>query len=148
VTSICGEIKVYKTNPHTLKELRNNTHQEISATSGEELHTDLTPSCSADTLGAFSQDGSIFSICCSTGKILLHFLKVILTVTAHHQAKATFTNSFPAQMQQVRARLPLFNQTGSGPYPVLKLRKGFSTISKNLSSKLLQWSVMTFPFLA
>jgi hypothetical protein len=30
--------KVYKTNPHTLEELRNNIHHGISAISGEELH--------------------------------------------------------------------------------------------------------------
>jgi hypothetical protein len=36
---LCGSLKdkMYKTNPHTLKELRNNIHHEISTISGEKL---------------------------------------------------------------------------------------------------------------
>jgi hypothetical protein len=41
--------------------------------------------CSAGTLSAFSQEGNIFSVCCSTGEFLLDFLKVILTAIASVQ---------------------------------------------------------------
>jgi hypothetical protein len=53
------------------------------------------PTCSAGTVSAFRQDGNIFSICCSTGEFLLHFLKIILTVIVYCQTKATSTNCYP-----------------------------------------------------
>jgi hypothetical protein len=55
---------------------------------------ELTPVYSAGTMSVFGQEGSIFSICCSTGEFLLHFLKVILTVIAYRRAKAAFTDCY------------------------------------------------------
>jgi hypothetical protein len=82
--------KVCKTNSHTLEELRNNIRREISAISWKNSR-ELTSSCSAGTLSAFGQESNIFSICCSAGAFLLHFLKAILTAIAYRRAKATFT---------------------------------------------------------
>jgi hypothetical protein len=42
----------------------------------------LTPTRSTGTMRATGLDGNIFSIRCSVGQILLHFLKVILTAMA------------------------------------------------------------------
>jgi hypothetical protein len=64
--------KVYKTNPHILEELRNDIHCEISAVSREELQR---VNMFSGALSAFGQEGNIFSICCSTGEFLLHFIK-------------------------------------------------------------------------
>jgi len=58
--------KVYKKNPHTLEEVRYNIRREISVISGV-------------VLSAFGQKGKIFSICCSTGDVLLDFVKVVIT---------------------------------------------------------------------
>jgi hypothetical protein len=57
-------VKVYKTNPHTVEELRYNIRHKIQQFPGKNTR-ELT--CSTGTLSAFSQEGNIFSICCSTG---------------------------------------------------------------------------------
>jgi hypothetical protein len=75
--------KVCKSNPHILEELRSNIRCEIQQFLGKNSR-ELRPMCFAGTLSAFGQEGSIFSICCSTGEFLLHFLKVILTVISYH----------------------------------------------------------------
>jgi len=64
--------KVYKANPHTLEELRNNIRSEIATTSVE-LQT-IKPTLSGVMLIAFGHEGYIFSICCSTGEFLLDFV--------------------------------------------------------------------------
>lgn len=61
--------------------------------------------CSAGTLSAFSQEIIIFSICCSNGKVLLHFLKDNLTAIAYHRDKATFTDCYPRRDAEGRAQL-------------------------------------------
>jgi hypothetical protein len=78
--------KVYKTNPHTLEELRRNICHEIWHFLGKNSRK-LTPVCSAGTLSAFGQEDNIFSICCSSGEFLFYFVSIILTVVAYHQDK-------------------------------------------------------------
>jgi hypothetical protein len=60
---------VYETNPHTVKELRNNTCREVSTTSTR----------SGGMLSAYGQETNNFSISCSRDEFLLDFLKVIIT---------------------------------------------------------------------
>jgi hypothetical protein len=76
--------KVYKTNPHTLEELRHNTAARFKQFPGKNSR-ELTTMCSAGTLSAFGQEGNIFSICCSTGEFLLDFVKVVITAIASVQ---------------------------------------------------------------
>jgi hypothetical protein len=66
-----------KTNPHTLKEIRNNIRRETSTVSEQE-HLRVKTS-SAVVLTTFGQQGNISSICCRTGDFLLDFIKVIIT---------------------------------------------------------------------
>jgi hypothetical protein len=61
--------------------LKNSICHMISAVSREEVHIINTNTC---TMGAFSQESNIYSTWCSNGEFLLHFLMVILTVTAYH----------------------------------------------------------------
>ena len=63
--------KVCKINRHTL--------EEISKISLKQLRM-LTTVCSAGLLNAFGREGNICSICHSTGKFLLDFLKVITAI--------------------------------------------------------------------
>lgn len=81
---------VHKTNLHSLEEVRKNIHVTFQLFP-EKNFRELTTTWPAGTLHAFGQDRNIFSMCCSTGKFLLHFLKVILTVIAYCWAKTTFT---------------------------------------------------------
>jgi hypothetical protein len=75
---------VYKTNPHTLEELRNNIHHEISAISGEELQRVNTVFYRYNE--CIQSGRQYFQHCCSTGESLFHFLKVILTAAVYHRA--------------------------------------------------------------
>jgi hypothetical protein len=54
------------------------THREISTVSGHELQT-IT--CCAGILTAVGREGDIFSICSSTGELVLHFLQVSCTAS-------------------------------------------------------------------
>jgi hypothetical protein len=74
-------VKVCKTNTCTLEEPRNKILSKILEIVRKNS-TGLTPACSAGTPSVFSQEGNIFSICCSSGEFLLHFLEVILTAIA------------------------------------------------------------------
>jgi hypothetical protein len=67
-----GSLKdtVYKRNLHTLEKLRNNIHSEISMISRELQRVNMSPTV---VLNAFDQKDSIFSICCSTGELMLDF---------------------------------------------------------------------------
>jgi len=51
-----------------------NAHRKISTISGQELLR-----VTASILIVVGQERKIFSSCCSTGELLLHFLKVIIT---------------------------------------------------------------------
>jgi hypothetical protein len=59
--------KVYKTTPHTLEELRNITHCEISTISREELQR-VKKNVFRRHLNASDPEGNIFSMCCSIGE--------------------------------------------------------------------------------
>jgi len=67
-----GSLKdtAYITNLHTLEKLRNNIHSEISMISRELQRVNMSPTVAPN---AFAQKDSIFSICCSTGELLLDF---------------------------------------------------------------------------
>jgi len=62
---------MYRTNRHTLEELRNNFH-EISTISRQEVQR--VNNTFAGILTAHCQEGNIFSTCCSTALFLLDFL--------------------------------------------------------------------------
>jgi hypothetical protein len=96
--------KVYKTNPHTLEELRNNICHEISAVSREELQR-VNTSVFHRYTECIRSGGDHFQHMLYTGEFLLHFLKIILTAIAYCQAKASSPTATPADMQQVGARL-------------------------------------------
>jgi hypothetical protein len=49
----------------------------------------------------YSREGSIFSMSCSTGEFLLHYLKVLTAIT-DHRAEATFTDCYPCRGTVVR----------------------------------------------
>jgi hypothetical protein len=68
------KVKVYKTNPHTLEKLRNNTCYEISTISREELQRFNNNAFHGYT------EGKSFHICCSSGEFLLQFLRAIINV--------------------------------------------------------------------
>jgi hypothetical protein len=62
--------KLYKTNLHSLEDLRNNICQEIQ----QFLRKNSVESpYSAGTLSASGQEGNIFTICYSTSELLLYF---------------------------------------------------------------------------
>ena len=62
---------MYRTNHHTLEQLRNNFH-EISTISRQEVKR--VNNTFAGILTAYGQEGNIFSICFSTALFLLDFL--------------------------------------------------------------------------
>jgi hypothetical protein len=79
--------KVHNTNPHTLEELRNISH-ELQQFLGKNSRQQIA--CSACMLTAFGQAGNIFSTCCSTGEFLLDFPKVTVTVNLFSIPSPTF----------------------------------------------------------
>jgi hypothetical protein len=56
---------------HTLEELRNNFHREISTISREEAQK--VKAFSSGILSAFSQQGKLFSICCYNSEFFYTF---------------------------------------------------------------------------
>jgi hypothetical protein len=87
--------KVYKTNPHTLEEVRRKIRSEISTISEENLQRVKSLLRGCILLIALGQEGNIFSICCSTGKFLLGFLKIFLTAIDYRLT--SFTGCYPSR---------------------------------------------------
>jgi len=85
---LCGSSKgrEYKTNPHTLEELRIYTHSGISTISGEELQrvNNFFHSCTE----CIRSEGIYFQHLCCTCDLLLDFPKVVITANL---CLATFT---------------------------------------------------------
>lgn len=115
--------KVYKTNSHILEERRNNIHYKISEISGEEIQR-VNTSLFHRYNECIQSEGKVFSICCSTDKFLLHFLKAILTVVTYHWdlhhlrlPSPTATHAWPRQaVLRWPQAWPLFvGKMGNGP---------------------------------
>jgi hypothetical protein len=70
--------KAYKTNPHTLEELKTPSAAIFKQFLGNNSR-ELTTS-SSRILSAFDQEGNIFSTCSITGEFLLDFIQVIICV--------------------------------------------------------------------
>jgi hypothetical protein len=102
--------KVYKTNPHTLEDPRHNTAARFKHFPGKNSR-ELTTLCSAGTLSAFGQEDNIFSICCSTGEFLLHFLKVVINAIASDQIPSP-TETRDSEHERPSAWPPLLVQEG------------------------------------
>jgi hypothetical protein len=83
--------KVYKTDPHTLEEVRHDIRREISTVSGEEFQK--VNNVFRRYTECIWSGGQHFSICCSTGEFLLDFIKVITTAIAYRLAP--FTHCYP-----------------------------------------------------
>ena len=81
---------MYRTNHHTLEQLRNNFH-EISTISRQEVKR--VNNTFAGILTAYGQEGNIFSICSITGQFKLHFLNVITTSLLF----TSFTNCYTSR---------------------------------------------------
>jgi hypothetical protein len=92
--------------------------------------------CSAGTLSAFSQEGNIFSIFCSTGERLLYFLKLALTDTAYREHLIHVKLLSPpvtcAEEWQVSGALATVSWTGRRRSSI-----GFTGFSHSLQLKLI-----------
>jgi len=92
--TVCAfKAKVHKMHPYTLEELRKDIRPRFQPFWGKNS-LQLTTSLSAVVPSSFYQDGNIFSICCSYGRFLLDFLKVITTATIR---LAAFTDRYPSR---------------------------------------------------
>jgi hypothetical protein len=89
-------------NHHTAEELRKNIRREIATISEEELQR-IINDVFCRYMESIRSGGNIFSICCSPGEFLLHFLKIISTAII---CLALFTDHYPSQDAKYDARMP------------------------------------------
>jgi hypothetical protein len=110
-----GSLKenVYKTNLHTMEEVRNISN-DIPTISDEELQR-VNNSVFRRHTECIRSGGQRFQHCCSTGEFLLDFLKAIITAIACRLAR--FTDCYPSRDAAFEHGLsnvgpPFLRQTG------------------------------------
>jgi hypothetical protein len=72
---------VYKTDPHTLEELRNNIRPEVSTIPGENPQR-VNNNTFCGFIGCICQEGNSFGICCITGEFLPDLTKATLFLSS------------------------------------------------------------------